>query len=128
MAWRHSGSNWRTTACTPWPLWPALAWTLTRRSWRLSDDAFNDSQPHDPDRRDDPRVDHLLDSAHHTVRERNSQGVMVEVPRKRIPIKYGLDLQGGMHLALGLDTSLTKVDNSANAMDLRAHGVAQAHR
>jgi preprotein translocase subunit SecD len=40
-----------------------------------------------------------------TTRVRNEQGVMVDRTEKRVPIKYGLDLQGGMHLALELDQS-----------------------
>jgi protein-export membrane protein SecD/preprotein translocase SecF subunit len=43
-----------------------------------------------------------------TVRERGADGVMRDRKIKRVPIKYGLDLQGGMHLALELDQS-TKV-------------------
>jgi preprotein translocase subunit SecD len=40
-----------------------------------------------------------------TVRVRNENGVMVDRVEKRIPLKRGLDLQGGMHLALELDQS-----------------------
>ncbi len=40
-----------------------------------------------------------------TVRERGADGVMRDLRVKRVPIKYGLDLQGGMHLALELDQS-----------------------
>ncbi len=40
-----------------------------------------------------------------TTRERGPNGVMHDVKVKRVPIKYGLDLQGGMHLALELDQS-----------------------
>ncbi len=40
-----------------------------------------------------------------TTRVRNENGVMVDRTEKRVPIKYGLDLQGGMHLALELDQS-----------------------
>ncbi len=41
-----------------------------------------------------------------TVRERDLQtGVMIDRQEKRIPPKLGLDLQGGMHLALELDQS-----------------------
>ncbi len=46
-----------------------------------------------------------------TVRVRNSQGVMHDTTQRRIPIKFGLDLQGGMHLALTLDTSNVKSTN-----------------
>jgi preprotein translocase subunit SecD len=41
-----------------------------------------------------------------TVRERDPQtGVMSDRTLKRVPLKLGLDLQGGMHLALELDQS-----------------------
>jgi preprotein translocase subunit SecD len=41
-----------------------------------------------------------------TVRERDvDTGVMVDRTQKRVPLKLGLDLQGGMHLALELDQS-----------------------
>jgi preprotein translocase subunit SecD len=41
-----------------------------------------------------------------TVRERDQQtGVMKDRVEKRVPLKLGLDLQGGMHLALELDQS-----------------------
>ena len=41
-----------------------------------------------------------------TVRERDPQsGVMLDRTEKRVPLKLGLDLQGGMHLALELDQS-----------------------
>ena len=39
------------------------------------------------------------------VRERNEQGVMSAREIRRVPLKQGLDLQGGMHLALELDQS-----------------------
>ncbi|HEY3934652.1 MAG TPA: protein translocase subunit SecD [Gemmatimonadales bacterium] len=53
-----------------------------------------------------------------TVRERDAQGKLHDVRQRHIPIKYGLDLQGGMHLALGLDTSVKKVADPAGAIDL----------
>jgi preprotein translocase subunit SecD len=41
-----------------------------------------------------------------TIRERNLEtGVMSDRTEKRVPLKLGLDLQGGMHLALELDQS-----------------------
>ncbi|HYC32343.1 MAG TPA: protein translocase subunit SecD [Gemmatimonadales bacterium] len=41
-----------------------------------------------------------------TVRERDPKtGVMRDQTEKRVPLKQGLDLQGGMHLALELDQS-----------------------
>src|SRR5262249_190986 len=38
-------------------------------------------------------------------RERGADGVMRDVRSQGVPIKYGLDLQGGMHLGLELDQS-----------------------
>ncbi|HEX9893135.1 MAG TPA: protein translocase subunit SecD [Gemmatimonadales bacterium] len=38
-----------------------------------------------------------------TIRERGQDGVMRDVRVTRVPLKRGLDLQGGMHLALELD-------------------------
>jgi preprotein translocase subunit SecD len=40
-----------------------------------------------------------------TVRERSVDGVLADVEVRRVPLKRGLDLQGGMHLALELDQS-----------------------
>jgi protein-export membrane protein SecD/preprotein translocase SecF subunit len=40
-----------------------------------------------------------------TIRERGDDGIMRDSQVTRTPIKYGLDLQGGMHLALELDQS-----------------------
>jgi preprotein translocase subunit SecD len=41
-----------------------------------------------------------------TLRERDAEtGVMTDRTQKRVPLKLGLDLQGGMHLALELDQS-----------------------
>lgn len=40
-----------------------------------------------------------------TVRVRGDDGVMHDREEKRVPIKRGLDLQGGMHLGLELDQS-----------------------
>jgi preprotein translocase subunit SecD len=41
-----------------------------------------------------------------TVRERNLEtGIITDTTVKRVPLKLGLDLQGGMHLALELDQS-----------------------
>ncbi|HJR15490.1 MAG TPA: protein translocase subunit SecD [Gemmatimonadales bacterium] len=41
-----------------------------------------------------------------TLRERDTEsGVMTDRTEKRVPLKLGLDLQGGMHLALELDQS-----------------------
>jgi preprotein translocase subunit SecD len=40
-----------------------------------------------------------------TLRERGTNGVMRDTVVTRVPLKRGLDLQGGMHLALELDQS-----------------------
>jgi preprotein translocase subunit SecD len=40
-----------------------------------------------------------------TLRERGDNGVMRDTTVTRVPLKRGLDLQGGMHLALELDQS-----------------------
>ncbi|MEA2725417.1 MAG: SecD/SecF fusion protein [Gemmatimonadales bacterium] len=40
-----------------------------------------------------------------TIREPDANGVMHDVTVTRVPLKRGLDLQGGMHLALELDQS-----------------------
>ena len=41
-----------------------------------------------------------------TIREPDPvTGVMTDRTRQRVPLKLGLDLQGGMHLALELDQS-----------------------
>ncbi len=40
-----------------------------------------------------------------TERMRGPDGVMQDITVRRVPLKRGLDLQGGMHLALGLDES-----------------------
>ena len=52
-----------------------------------------------------------------TVRVRNSQGVMHDTTERRVPIKLGLDLQGGMHLELTLDTSTVKSANFSGDID-----------
>jgi protein-export membrane protein SecD len=40
-----------------------------------------------------------------TIRERGTDGIMRDTQVTRVPLKRGLDLQGGMHLALELDQS-----------------------
>ena len=53
-----------------------------------------------------------------TVRERNPQTGAAEYrPVKRIPLKLGLDLQGGMHLALEVDESKGAVADKSDALD-----------
>ena len=51
------------------------------------------------------------------VRERGSDGLMHEVLVKRVPLKLGLDLQGGMHLELGLDQSRVVAADPAEAIN-----------
>ena len=53
-----------------------------------------------------------------TVVERNRRnGVFVLDTVKRVPLKEGLDFQGGMHLALGVDQSKQSVANPSEALD-----------
>ncbi len=47
--------------------------------------------------------------------KRNGEFVLDTV--RRVPIKYGLDLQGGMHLALEVDESKGAVANKSEALD-----------
>ncbi len=55
-----------------------------------------------------------------TVRERvrnRDDGSFSFVERKRVPLKYGLDLAGGVHVALEVDESKGAVQNKAEALD-----------
>jgi preprotein translocase subunit SecD len=53
-----------------------------------------------------------------TVRERDPKtGEFRDTTRKRVPLKQGLDLQGGMYLALEVDDSKGVVANKAEAID-----------
>ncbi len=54
----------------------------------------------------------------YTAREMGSDGVMHDVSQKHIPLKYGLDLQGGMHLVLDLDQSQKVSSDPARDIDL----------
>jgi protein-export membrane protein SecD/preprotein translocase SecF subunit len=54
-----------------------------------------------------------------TIRERGATGVMRDTSMTRVPLKLGLDLRGGMHLALELDQS-TKVSANPSADIQRA--------
>jgi preprotein translocase subunit SecD len=49
--------------------------------------------------------------------EQGPDGEPVEVVEKRIPLKLGLDLQGGMHLAVEIDQSGGPVANPGDALD-----------
>lgn len=52
-----------------------------------------------------------------SVRERTAAGVFHDTSFKRVPLKRGLDLQGGMHLALEVDESKGTVADKAEAID-----------
>src|SRR6266850_2206786 len=52
-----------------------------------------------------------------TIRVRGSDGVLRETVERHVPIKYGLDLQGGMHLALEVDESKQVVADKSQAID-----------
>ncbi|MES3034127.1 MAG: protein translocase subunit SecD [Gemmatimonadota bacterium] len=53
-----------------------------------------------------------------TVRERQPDGSFVESTKRLWPLKYGLDLQGGMHLALEIDESKGAVADKKDALNL----------
>ncbi len=53
-----------------------------------------------------------------TNRERGPDGVMRDVAVTRVPLKRGLDLQGGMHLGLELDQSTKVSDDVSRDIDL----------
>ncbi len=53
-----------------------------------------------------------------TVEDRfQRDGVMVDTTYTRIPLKYGLDLRGGMHLALEIDESQQQVSDVNDALE-----------
>ena len=53
-----------------------------------------------------------------TVEDRfQRDGVMVDTTYTRIPLKYGLDLRGGMHLALEIDQSQQQVSDVNDALE-----------
>lgn len=53
-----------------------------------------------------------------TIRERGPDGAMSDVQIKRVPLKLGLDLQGGMHLGLELDQSVKVSADPASDIQL----------
>ena len=62
---------------------------------------------------------YLLVPRSQTLHERDQvTGAVHDTTVKRIPIKYGLDLQGGMHLALELDQSKQVSSNVKRDIDL----------
>ena len=52
-----------------------------------------------------------------TVKRRGADGVLHEVTERRVPLKRGLDLQGGMYLALEVDDSKQAVADKSEAID-----------
>jgi preprotein translocase subunit SecD len=52
-----------------------------------------------------------------TTRVRDVSGVMKDTTIRRVPLKLGLDLQGGIHLALEIDESKGRVQDPAGAID-----------
>jgi len=52
-----------------------------------------------------------------TIRTRGADGRMRDTTVERVPIKQGLDLQGGIHLALEIDQSRGQVANPADALE-----------
>jgi preprotein translocase subunit SecD len=52
-----------------------------------------------------------------TVRVRGPDGVLRETVQRDVPLRYGLDLQGGMHLALEVDESKQAVPDKSEAID-----------
>src|SRR5690348_16178973 len=53
-----------------------------------------------------------------TIREPGANGVMRDTAITRVPLKRGLDLQGGMHLALELDQSKQVSSDPKRDIDL----------
>ncbi len=47
-----------------------------------------------------------------TVRQRDANGILKDTTQRRIPLKYGLDLSGGMYIALEVDDSKQKIPDS----------------
>src|SRR3989304_7531386 len=52
-----------------------------------------------------------------TIRTRGADGRMRDTTVERVPIKQGLDLQGGIPLALEIDQSRGQVANPADALE-----------
>ena len=52
-----------------------------------------------------------------TVKRRGDDGLLHEITERRVPLRLGLDLQGGMHLALELDDSKQVVADRADAIE-----------
>jgi len=52
-----------------------------------------------------------------STRQRRPDGTFFDTTVRRVPLRKGLDLQGGMHLALEVDDSKRAVDNKSDAID-----------
>ncbi|HYC52588.1 MAG TPA: protein translocase subunit SecD [Gemmatimonadaceae bacterium] len=52
-----------------------------------------------------------------TVKRRDAEGVLRETVERRVPLNLGLDLQGGMQMALEIDDSKQAVGDKADALD-----------
>jgi preprotein translocase subunit SecD len=52
-----------------------------------------------------------------TIKIRGSDGVLRETVQRHVPLRYGLDLQGGMHIELEVDESKQAVANKSEAID-----------
>src|SRR5256885_5843005 len=52
-----------------------------------------------------------------TVKQLGPDGTVHEMVQRHVPLRYGLDLQGGMHLALEVDDSKQAVTNKSEAID-----------
>jgi len=53
-----------------------------------------------------------------TVKRRGEDGLLHELTERRVPLRRGLDLQGGMHLALEIDDTKQVVAKPEEALDL----------
>lgn len=52
-----------------------------------------------------------------TVRQRGADGILRETVQRHVPLRLGLDLQGGMHIALEVDDSKQVVADKSEAID-----------
>lgn len=59
----------------------------------------------------------LLFPRNRTVRRPAADGTFKEVTERHVPLRYGLDLQGGMHIELEVDESKQAVADKSEAID-----------
>lgn len=52
-----------------------------------------------------------------TVKRRDAEGVLRETVERRVPLKRGLDLQGGMYMVLEIDESKQAIADKSDAID-----------